>query len=292
LIPSQFEYHAPLSLNEATDLLSKYGSEAKVLAGGMSLIPVMKLRLASPRHLVDINRIPGLDYIKESAGFVLLGALCRHGEVERSKLVKEKLPILYDTATSIGDPQIRNLGTICGSLVHSDPSGDWAASILALHGQLKIRSSTDERRVTIDDFLVDTFTSAVGPNEILTELSIPIPPPKSGGAYLKMERRAGDFATVGIAAQITLDRDGACTYAGIGLTALGPKSLRATKAEKSLIGRELTEKVIEDASAAVADETKPIADPLRGDEEYKRQLARIYTRRALNRALTRAMERK
>src|SRR5438132_10889281 len=221
MIPRTFQYVAPKTVNETTTLLKKYGSKAKILAGGMSLIPVMKLRLASPTYIIDINRVPGLQYVKESAGRLLIGALTRHHELETSKLIRQKAQIIAETAAWIGDPQIRNMGTIGGSLTHSDPSGDWGATILALRGEMKVRGRGKERIIKPDNFFVDTFTSAVKPSELLTEIIIRTPPPMSGGAYTKLERTAGDFATVGVAAQITLDEKGNCKYAGLGLTTRG-----------------------------------------------------------------------
>lgn len=219
MIPRNFQYFAPTTVNEATRLLKKYGSPAKVLAGGMSLIPIMKLRLASPRYIIDINGLSGLEYVKEVAGRLLIGALTRHRAFETSKLVKKKVPLLAETASWIGDPQVRNTGTIGGALSHSDPSGDWGATILALRGEMKVKGPSKERVIRSDDFFVDTFASALKSNELLTEIRISTPPAKSGGAYMKMERKAGDFATVGVATQISLDSKGACSYVGIGLTA-------------------------------------------------------------------------
>jgi carbon-monoxide dehydrogenase medium subunit len=285
LIPSQFEYHAPSTLREATDLLSRYGSEAKVLAGGMSLIPVMKLRLATPHHVIDISRISELEYARLENGRLKIGALCRHSYLEKSKVIIASIPLLSETAKWIGDPQVRNMGTIGGSLVHSDPSGDWGAPILALRGEIRMRSSLSERSVSIDDFLVDTFTSALRTEEILTEIVIPVPSLRSGGTYMKVERRAGDFATVGIAVQLTIDKNSVCTYVGIGLTALGPKSLRARRSEEALLGRKISESAIQEAAEAAAEDSSPLDDPLRGSVEYKRELARVYTRRALKKAI-------
>lgn len=287
MVPRKFEYFAPTSVKDATSLLKKYGSDAKVLSGGMSLIPVMKLRLGSPAYIVDLNRIPGLDYIKPLEGRLLIGALARHYSIESSKVVRDKVPLLSETAGWIGDPQVRNMGTIGGSLSHCDPSGDWGAAILALRGSVKVRGPTKERTIPIDDFLVDTFTSALREDEILTEVSVPIPPARSGGAYVKLERRSGDFATAAVAVQISLDAKGVCTYAGIGLTALGNKNLRASKAEAKLLGKPLTADAISAASEAAASDAEPMSDPLRGSAEYKRDMATVYTKRGLELALQR-----
>lgn len=288
MIPRAFQYAAPRTVNETIALLKKYGSDAKILAGGMSLIPVMKLRLASPTYIIDINRLPGLQYVREAGGKLLVGALTRHHELETSKVVRQKVKLMAETASWIGDPQVRNMGTIGGSLTHSDPSGDWGATILALRGEMKIRGPKKERTVKSDDFFVDTFASEVKATELLTEIRVPIPPARSGGAYMKLERKAGDFATVGVAAQLSLDAQGACKYAGIGLTALGPTNLRAKKAEASLMGRAVNSKTIEEAAAAASEEAQPMADPLRGSAEYRREMARVFTKRALISALDRA----
>ena len=288
MVPRKFEYFAPASLKEATSLLKKYGSDAKVLAGGMSLIPVMKLRLGSPSYIVDLNRIPGMEYIKQAGRNLTIGALTRHHALESSKLVRDKVPLLAETAGWIGDPQVRNMGTIGGSLSHCDPSGDWGAAILALRGTVSVKSPSKERTLAIEDFLVDTFTSALKEDEILTEISVPVPPPRSGGAYVKLERRSGDFATAAVAVQISLDVKGVCTYAGIGLTALGSKNLRASKAEALIVGKPLTARAIEEAAEAAAEDSEPIPDPLRGSAEYKREMAKVYTKRGLDLALRRA----
>ena len=288
MVPRKFEYFAPRSDRDAPALLKKYGSDAKVLSGGMSLLPVMKLRLGSPAYIVDINRIPGMEYIKSQAGNVLIGARTRHHAIESSKLIKDKAFLLSECAATIGDPQIRNMGTMGGSLSHCDPSGDWGAAVIALRGSLRIKGPSKERTMKIDDFLVDTFTSALRPTELLIEISIPIPPPGSGGAYVKLERRTGDFATVAVGAQVGIDRSGACTYAGIGLTALGSKNLRAAKAEAALLGKPLTARVIEEAAMAASEDAQPSSDPLRGSADYKREMAKVYTRRGLQLAVSRA----
>jgi carbon-monoxide dehydrogenase medium subunit len=287
MIPRSFQYVAPKTIKEAITLLKKYGDEGKILAGGMSLIPVMKLRLASPSCIIDINGISELEYIRESRGKILIGALTRHNTVETSKLIRQKAYLMTETASWIGDNQVRNMGTIGGSLVHSDPSGDWGATILAMRGEIKVRDAKKERMIKADDFFVDTFTSAIKPKEILTEVRIPILP-RSGGAYMKLERKAGDFATVGVAVQLALDADGACKYIGIGLTALGPTNVRSKKAEAVLLGKEISERVIEEAAEAASEDSQPTNDPLRGSAEYKKEMTKVYTKRALMLALSRA----
>jgi len=254
----------------------------------MSLIPMMKLRFASPGHMIDINGIKELEYVREDSGSLLIGSLTRHHALESSKLVRQLVPLLSETASVIGDPQVRNLGTIGGSLVHCDPSGDLGATILALRGELTILGAKGERRLKIDDFQLDTFSSALGAQEILTQVSVPVPGRRSGHSYQKLERKAGDFATAGVAVQISLDERGVFQSAGIGLTALGPKNLRAKKAESILVGNEPSDKLIAEAAATAAEEAEPSKDPLRGSVEYKRDMARVLAHRALKAAVGRA----
>ncbi len=297
MLPRSFRYFAPTSVDEALKLLDEHSGNAKILAGGMSLIPLMKMRLASPEFVVDINRVKELEYIKESddGRSLLIGPLARHHALESSSLVRKRLPLLSETAGSIGDPQVRNLGTIGGALAHSDPSGDWGAAILAARGAVKVMGRSGERSIPIDEFLRDTFTTALTEDELITQVSVPMPVEGgSGGAYLKLERKAGDFATVAVAAQLSLEeRTGGsyCTYAGIGLTALGAKSLRAREAEARLLGRKVTGETIAEASSAAAEGCSPTDDPLRGSAKYKRDMARVFTRRAIELAVSRAQGR-
>jgi aerobic carbon-monoxide dehydrogenase medium subunit len=293
MLPRTFQYFSPKSVEEATEFLSQHPGEAKVLAGGMSLIPLMKLRLASPTYIVDINRLKGLEYIKPSddGGSLFVGSLTRHHALESSVLVKGRLPLLSEAAGLIGDPQVRNMGTIGGALAHSDPSGDMGATALALRATVKAIGTSGERSIPIDDFLIDTFSTALKEDELVTQVSFPLPKDGSGGAYLKLERKAGDFATVGVAVQLTIEeRQGASyfSYAGIGLTALGPKNLRASGAEESLVGKKVTKDSIAEASAAVAEGCSPTDDPLRGSASYKREMAGVYARRAIELAVSRA----
>ena len=297
MLPRAFEYFSPTSASEAARILKEHAGDAKVLAGGMSLIPLMKMRLASPGCIVDINGVEGLDHIKQSddGRSLLIGALARHHALETSALARTRAPLLSETAGSIGDPQVRNRGTIGGALAHSDPSGDWGAAILAMRGSVKILGLEGERTVPIDDFLVDTFAPALSEAELVVEVSVPLPPRSgSGGAYLKLGRKPGDFATAGVAVQLTTEKreDGTyCTSAGVGLTALGPKSLRASLAESRLVGRKLTKETVAEASAAAAKECSPANDPLRGSASYKREMAAVLTRRAVEVAAARAQTR-
>lgn len=287
MIPRSFEYSAPSTLNEAVSLLQQLGPDAKILSGGQSLIPMMKLRLASPPHIVDINRIPGLDYIKEEAGVLRIGALVRESDLEHSDLVRSRFPILADTTAVIADPLVRNQATVCGNLAHGDPANDHPATMLALGASAVAIGPTGEREIPVEKFFPGLFTTALQPDEILKEIRIPIPPPSSGGAYLKLERKVGDYATAGVAVQVTLDGSGACSRAGIGLTNVGFTPIKATKAEASLQGKTLDKATIQQAAQLAAGESQPM-DDIRGSAEYKRDLVRVLTSRALERALARA----
>ena len=285
MLPSRFEYHRPGSLEEALQLLAEHGDEAKVLAGGQSLIPVMKLRLAAPAHLIDISRL-GMDSIAEADGHLAIGALALHRDLERSDLLKARYPVMAAAAPQISDPIVRNLGTIGGSLCHADPAGDWGSVMLALQASVVLRSGRGERELPISEFLEDTFTTALEPDEILTEVRVPQPAGSSGGTYLKMERKVGDFATVAAALHISLS-DGTIERAGIGLTAVASKNLQATDAEASLAGAEPTEAAFAEAGRLAAEASSPVTD-VRGSAEYKRHIVDVYVRRGLATALEKA----
>jgi aerobic carbon-monoxide dehydrogenase medium subunit len=287
MIPSAFEYHAPQSLGEAVELLAQLGEDAKILSGGQSLIPLMKLRLARPRHLVDINGISGLAYLREADGFLRIGALTREAELEESDLIRTRYPLLFDASRSIADPVVRNLATICGNLAHGDPANDHPATMLAFGAAVTAVGTKGERRIPVASFFRGSFTTALEGDEVLTEALIPIPPPGSGGAYLKLERKVGDFATAAVAVQVTLSPDGTCARAGIGLTNVGSTPIKAEKAEGLLLGKRLDDGTITQAAQLAAADSRPTAD-LRGSAEYKRDLIRVLTARALRRALERA----
>lgn len=289
MIPATFQYHAPTSLEEATDLLTRLGDDAKLLSGGQSLIPLMKLRLAGPAHLIDINRIPELAYIEEAEGVLKIGALTRESDLEESELIRAKYPILLDTSKIIADPLVRNLATVCGNLAHGDPANDHPATMLALEAEVVAVGKQGSRRIPVAAFFTGPFTTALKAGEILTEIRIPIPPPRSGGAYLKLERKVGDFATAAVAAQVTLSEDGVCQRVGIGLTNVGPTPIKARKAEKFLQGKRLDNTTIKQAAQLAAEESQPSAD-LRGPAEYKRDLVRVLTGRALKNAVERAAQ--
>ena len=286
MIPPQFTYFAPTTLHEALTLLRQYGSEAKLLSGGQSLIPLMKLRLATPAYLIDINRLPGLDRLYESNGFLRIGALTREADLERSALVRMQYPIVCDTARVIGDPLVRNLATIGGNLAHADPANDHPATLLALEAEVVATGLDGERTMPVTEFFTDFFTTALRPDEILTEIRIPAPTAGSGGAYIKLERKVGDFAIVGVAAQVTIDARGICTRAGIGLTNVAPTPLKVHAAETFLQGKSLDQDSITQAAQLAAEAARPEAD-LRGSIAYKRDMVRVLTTRALTRACER-----
>jgi carbon-monoxide dehydrogenase medium subunit len=287
MIPAAFQYHAPTSLGEATALLARLGEDAKILSGGQSLIPLMKLRLASPPHVVDINGIAGLAYILEADGVLAIGALTRESELEESDLIRSHYPLLHDVTRVIADPLVRNLATVGGNLAHGDPANDHPAAMLALGAEVVARGAGGERRIPIATFFTGPFETALRPGEILVEIRIPVPRPRSGGAYLKLERKVGDFATAAVAAQLTLRADGACEQAGLALTNVGLTPIKADKAEAALRGKRLDDKTIAQAAQLASAAAEPTED-LRGSVEYKRDLVRVLTMRALRRALERA----
>jgi aerobic carbon-monoxide dehydrogenase medium subunit len=287
MIPAAFDYHAPSTIGEATALLAKLGEDAKILSGGQSLIPLMKLRLASPPHVVDINGIPGLTYIREADGFLRIGGLTRESELEESDLVRSRYPLLHDTSKVIADPVVRNLATVGGNLAHADPANDHPATMLALGAELMVVGAKGERRIPVGSFFTGPFTTSLKPDEILAEIRIPLPPARSGGAYLKLERKVGDFATAAVAAQLTLNANGRCEEVGIGLTNVGLTPIKATKAEAALKGKAPDEATIRRTAELAAEASEPAAD-LRGSVEYKKDLVRVLTARALRKALERA----
>lgn len=284
MYPASFDYHAPAALDEALELLDSLGDGAKVIAGGQSLIPLMKLRFAAPEALVDINRIGGLDTLAEDQGGGLrIGALVRHKDCERSPLLKGRYGALGDAAPQISDPIVRNRGTVCGSLAHADPQGDWGAVLLAARAEIVARSSAGERTIPIDELFAGPFTTTLRANEIVTEVRVPDPGARAGGTYLKLERKVGDYATAAVAVQVSLD-DGIVRQAGIALTGVGPNNIRARAAEEALAGAEPAEERIREAARLAAEAASPQSD-LRGTVDYKRNLVRIFTERGLRTAV-------
>ena len=286
MIPAAFDYSAPSTLGEAFALLKRHGDEAKILAGGHSLIPMMKLRFASPGHIIDINNIPGLSYIKEEGTYVKIGAMTREVELEESDIIKKKYPIFIDASKLIADPQVRNMGTIGGNIAHGDAANDHPAVMLALRAEIVITAENSSRVVPIDEFFFGFYSTAVQPGEILTEIKIPAPGKGSGGAYHKLERKVGDYATAGVAAQLTMDKD-TCTYAGVGLTNVNAIPLRASRSEGILKGKKITDTLIEQAAQFAAEDCSPSAD-LRGDEEFKRAMVKALVKRVIHKAIERA----
>jgi carbon-monoxide dehydrogenase medium subunit len=300
MIPPAFEYLRPATLSEAIGFLQQYGDDAKILSGGQSLIPMMKLRLARPGFLIDINRIVGLAYIREEGGYLRIGGLTREAELESSELIRSKYPIIHDTASVIADPQVRNLATVGGNLAHGDPANDHPATMLALGAQVVATGPRGERVIPIEDFFVSLFTTALEPAEVLSEIRIPVPPAHSGGAYLKLERKVGDFATAAVAAYLVLHPNtpktsvsgtpldgGVVQMAGIGLTNVGPKPLKATTAEDFLRGKKADDANLQKAAQLAAGDAQPSSD-LHGPAEYKKGLVRELAYRALVRARERA----
>ena len=281
MIPQEFDYSRPTTVQEAVDLLAE--GEAKVLAGGMSLIPLMKLRLSAPEHVVDLGRIPELNRIAEDGGSLHLGALLTHHQVASSDLVQEKCPLMAETAAHIGDAQVRNMGTLGGSAAHADPAADYPAALCALEAKVKLVRKDSERVMGIEDFFVDVLTTAVEPEEIITELVLPIEEPGTGVSYQKLRQPASGFAIVGIAARVRKD-GGKITMARIGVTGLGATAYRATGVEALLEGTEGSQADVARASAAV-DEGIDANSDLHASSDYRKHVARVYTARAVHAAL-------
>ena len=283
MIPAGFEYFAPSSVKEAVALLSNYKDDVKVLAGGQSLVPLMKLRLAKPRYVVDLSRIGDLNYIRSAGGAIHIGALATHSEIERSEVILRDCPLLAQTAATIADVQVRNRGTLGGSLAHADPAGDMPAAILAVDAEMKASGPSGERWIKGEDFFVGFLTSALEPDEILTEVKIPV---MSGGksVYLKAAQRASGFAVVGVAVRLKLAENGNCGDIAIGITGVTDKAYPAKNVEQTLKGTRLEAEAIERAALRVVDGVDPLED-INGAKEYRAHLAKIYTARAIQAAL-------
>ena len=286
MIPPKFDYLVPKSLEDTISSLSQ-NPEAKILAGGQSLIPLMRFRLAAPALLIDINCLDELDYLREEDGWLRIGALTRETTLDRSSLVHQKYPLLADTTRMIADPLVRNRATVGGNLAHADPANDHPATMLAYGAQVVAAGPQGQRVIPVADFFVSLFESALAHDEVLTEIRIPAHTPHSAGAYAKLERKVGDFATVAVAAQISLDESGNCTRAGIGLTNVGLTPVRASEAEAALQGRRLDDGAIQQAAELASQAAEPVSDQ-RGSEEYKRAMVKTLTARALHKAAQRA----
>jgi CO/xanthine dehydrogenase FAD-binding subunit len=287
--PPRFEYLAPTSLAEALEILAEHGDGAKVLAGGQSLVPLLNFRLVRPAYLVDLNEIPGLAYVRPENGHLAIGALTRQRAVETSALVRERQPLLADAMPQIGHVQIRNRGTIGGSLAHADPAAELPAVVAALDGELVVQSARGRRVLSSAEFFVGYLTTAVAPTELLVEVRLPAAPPRTGTAFLEVSRRHGDFALVGVAASLTLDPAGACARCALALTGVGPAPVVAREAAQHLVGAAPTPEVFEEVGRRVAADLHPDGD-LHASGEYRRHVAGVLTRRALAQALARAVE--
>ena len=285
MYPRAFEYHRAGSLKEAAAILAQLGEGAKLLAGGQSLIPLMKLRFANPTHLVDLNFVPDASYIKEDKNTIRLGALTRHAEIENS-LLASKIPIMHDCAAGIADVQIRNRGTIGGSIAEADPSGDWAVVLSTLETTVRCAGRKGSRAIPLSNFITDAYTTALGKDEVVSEISVKIPPPGSGGAYLAFKRSAPVYPTASAAVRLNMDGD-FCKDAAIALGCVGLMAIKASDAEAVLRGQAMNEKTI----SAAAEAARTAADPqpdMRGSIEYKRTLVAALVKRAIGIAVRRA----
>jgi carbon-monoxide dehydrogenase medium subunit len=287
MYPASFEYVAPSGINEAIALLQQYGEDAKLLAGGQSLVPMMKLRLARPKYLIDLNRIPNLNTISEERGCIHVGAMTRHVQIEENPLIGEKLPMLREAARQIADQQVRNRGTLGGSLAEADPSGDLGPVALALKAEMKCVGLKGERRIAAADFFTFAYTSALESHEILTEVIFPVPVTGSAGVYLKLEPVAGAFAIVSAAVQMGLDSNGICQSVGIGVTGRGAVPQQAIAVENLLKGKNITPELIDESGRLIQEEADPIED-MRGSASYKKKALGAILRRALKEVVRRA----
>jgi aerobic carbon-monoxide dehydrogenase medium subunit len=284
MYPARFDYVAPTTVDEVLAVLAERGDEAKVLAGGQSLIPMMKLRFAFPDVLVDINRVPGLDYIDDADGHLRVGALVRHNDVVASDVVGRVNHTMAAAAPWISDPLVRNLGTVAGSVAHADPLGDWGSVMLACFADVVARSTSGERVIPMSEFITGPFETALEPSELLTELRVPKYTGRGGGTYVKLERKVGDYATVGVATHLDLDGSGTIANAGIALTSVAANNVKAVDAEQALVGQTPGDAVFAEAADLAARASDP-KDDVRGSAEYKRQVVRVFTQRGLMKAL-------
>lgn len=290
MYPAAFEYSAPTSLSEALDALAAVGDDGRVLAGGQSLIPMMKLRLASPGHLVDINKLTELSYIREVNGHIAIGALARHADVASSAVVKAASGTVHHAAQWVADPLVRNRGTVCGSIAHCDPEGDWNSVMLAVGATVVARSAAGgERLIPHEEFVVDFFTNSLRPGEMVTEVRVPRQGPRAGGSYLKLERKIGDYATVGVATHLSLTDAGTVATAGLALTAVSGKNLKVPDAERVLVGQTPSRELFAEAADVAARACEPSSD-VRGPADYKRAVVREYVQRGLAAAYQQATQ--
>ncbi len=288
MIPNPFDYHAPKTLKKALSLLQEHGDDAKVLAGGHSLIPLMKLRFAAPAVVIDLSGIVGLRKVRAGNETITIGALATHYAVESHRLLKSKCGLLPETASAIGDTQVRNRGTVGGSVVHADPAGDWPAPMLALNAEIEVADANNTRSIAASQFFVDLLTTDIRTEEILTEIRIPTPPKKSGGSYEKMHQSASGFAVAGVAAQVSLTSDGTCASVGIGVTGVASVAYRASAVENALIGRSPDEDAIASAANLAVEGIEDFQEDHHASADYRAHLAKVFTRRALTQAVARA----
>src|SRR6266849_3611708 len=286
MLPAAFDYRAPTTLAEALDVLTERGDDAKVMAGGQSLIPLLKLRFAQPGLVLDIGRLPAMNRVAWQDGHVSIGALVRHVDIEHDRELAKTLPIMAEAVHWIADPLVRNRGTVVGSVCHADPAGDWGSVMLALGAELVAHSGSGERVIPVAGFFQDPYTTTLKANEIVTEIRIPVPSGPAGGAYNKLERKVGDFATVAVAVQVEMNGD-KIAKAGIGLTSVGDRNLKARDAEKSLAGKQPTDEAIAEAARLAAAAAEPRAD-VRGSAEFKKDIVRVFVQRGLKTAVARA----
>ncbi len=287
MIPAPFEYTAPKTLEEALRIVERHGDEAKILAGGHSLLPLIKLRLAQPRYVVDIGGLRGMSYIREENGQIAIGALTTHADIESSTLLRAKCPLLAETAATIGDAQVRNRGTIGGSLAHADPAADYPAAILALDAEMIVANTGGTRSISAGEFFVDMLTTALRAGEILSQIRVAPREPGTGSAYEKMHQPASGFAIVGVAARLKVAKDGKIERAAVGVTGLGPKAYRAADVERELAGKKGSEKVFAEAAHYAATGIEPLSD-MHASADYRREMAAVYARRAIEKAFARA----
>ncbi len=289
MYPPSFKLLVPSSLEEALRMLSEHGEEAKVLAGGHSLIPLMKLRLARPAYIVYLGKLKELSYITEEGDHIRVGALATHAEIESSELLREKCPLLAETASKIGDRQVRNMGTIGGSLAHADPAADYPAALTALEASVVVRSVKGARELKVEEFIQGAYTTSLSPDELVTEVKVPVIKGATGTAYEKLVFRASDFAIVGVAALVSINSEGVAEKVRVAMTGVGETPVRARGVEEDLEGKKLTEEAIAGASRRASEGLNPPSD-IRASSEYRKAMAEALTRRALVRALLRARE--
>ena len=289
MIPANFNYHKVSSVNEAIALSQKLGEEAKYMSGGHSLLPMMKLRFATPEHIIDISKIEGLSYIKEEGDLLKIGAMTTQTEMEHNALLKEKYPILGDAIWLTADPSVRNVGTIGGNIAHGDAANDQPALMLAMRATVIAEGADGTKSIPIDEFFHGFYMTALEPSDVLTEIQIPKAKKGSGGAYVKIERKVGDYATAGVAVHVELDDNGVCQQVGIGLTNVSAVPMRLERGEEVLRGQTITDELIAQVGKIASEDCEPESD-LRGSEAYKRSIVDTITKRMLNKALERARQ--